>query len=261
MAKNFLVFQHTPWEGPGEFLLDVAKQHNVRLHLVKVWEKSIPEITFYDGLIILGGSPNIDQEKQYPFLQIEKQTIRQAIKADMPCFGICLGHQLLADALGAQVGKNFRPSVGFINGYLTHDGRRHPLFKDMPTTLSLFKWHGQAVLEPLPKHIEVLATSADCQIEAIAFADHPHIIGVQSDNHAAAPKDVAFWLEKDAKWLASLSDPLPDPAKIIADAKMLAQDSREQFTLLFKNWLSLQPRKKTVRRKKRKQIPLERELM
>jgi len=261
MAKDFLVIQHTPWEGPGEFLLDVVKQNNLRLHILKVWEQSIPEITSYDGLIILGGSPNVDQEKQYPFLKCEKQMIRQAIKADMPCLGICLGHQLLADALGAQVGKNFRPSVGFINGYLTHDGRQHPAFKDMSTTLSLFKWHGQAVLEPLPKHIEVLATSADCQIEAIAFADHPHIIGVQSDNHAAAPKDVAFWLEKDAKWLASLANPLPDPAKIIADAEIRAQVSREQFTLLFKNWLTLQPGKKTVRRRKPKQTLSERELL
>jgi GMP synthase-like glutamine amidotransferase len=261
MAKNFLVFQHTPWEGPGEFLLDVAKRHNIRLHILKVWDQSIPEITSYDGLIILGGSPNVDQEQQYPFLRSEKQTIRQAIKADMPYLGICLGHQLLADALGAQVGRNFRPSVGFINGYLTHAGRRHPVFKDLPATLSLFKWHGQAVFEPLPKHIEVLATSADCQIEAIAFADHPHIIGVQSDNHAASPKDVAFWLEKDAKWLASLSDPLPDPAKIIADAELQAQASREQFILLFKNWLTLQPRKRTVHRNKREQILPEREFL
>jgi len=254
MATNLLVFQHTPWEGPGEFLLEAAKRHNLRLHILKVWEQSIPEILSFDGLIILGGSPNVDQEKQFPFLRDEKLAIRQAIRADMPCLGICLGHQLLADALGAQVGGNFRSSVGFINGYLTHDGRRHPIFKDMPTTLTLFKWHGQAVLEPLPKHIEVLATSADCQIEAIAFAGHPHIVGVQSDNHAAAPRDVAFWLEKDAKWLASLSDPLPDPAKIIADAEMRTQVSREQFTLLFKNWLTLQPREKTVRLKKRKQI-------
>ena len=261
MAKNFLVFQHTPWEGPGEFLLEGVKRHNIRLHIVKVWEQSIPEITSYDGLIILGGSPNVDQEKQYPFLKSEKRSIRLAIEDDLPCLGICLGHQLLADALGAQVGRNFRPSVGFINGYLTHDGRQHPVFKDMPTTLSLFKWHGQAVLEPLPKHIEVLVTSADCQIEAIAFADHPHIIGVQSDNHAAAPKNVAFWLEKDAKWIASLSDPLPDPAKIIADAEMRAQASREQFMLLFNNWLALQKRKKTARRNKRKAILPERELM
>lgn len=261
MAKNFLVFQHTPWEGPGEFLLAVAKRHNVRLDILKVWTHAIPEITSYDGLIILGGSPNLDQEQQYPFLRREKQTIRQAIKADMPCFGICLGHQLLADALGAPVGRNFRPSVGFINGYLTHAGRRHPAFKNMPATLSLFKWHGQAVLEPLPKHIDVLATSADCQIEAIAYAGHPHIIGVQSDNHAAAPKDVAFWLKKDAKWLASLPDPLPDPAKIIADAELHTQASRDQFMLLFKNWLALQPRKKTVRRKKRKQIQPETELL
>ena len=45
MARNFLVFQHTPWEGPGEFLLTAANRHNIQLHIVKVWEQSIPEIT------------------------------------------------------------------------------------------------------------------------------------------------------------------------------------------------------------------------
>ena len=126
MAKNFLVFQHTPWEGPGEFLLAAANRHNIHLHIVKVWEQPIPEITSHDGLIVLGGSPNVDQEKQYPFLHEEKKIIRQAIKTDMPYLGICLGHQLLAEALEAKVGPNFMTSVGFINGYLTHDGRRHP---------------------------------------------------------------------------------------------------------------------------------------
>jgi hypothetical protein len=73
MPRNFLVFQHTPWEGPGEFLLTAANRHNIQLHIVKVWEQPIPEITSYDGLIVLGGSPNVDQEKQYPFLQNEKK--------------------------------------------------------------------------------------------------------------------------------------------------------------------------------------------
>jgi GMP synthase-like glutamine amidotransferase len=255
MAKDFLVFQHTPWEGPGKILVEVAYRHKLQLHIVKVWEQSIPEIASYDGLIVLGGSPNVDQEKQYPFLHDEKRAIRQAIKADMPYLGICLGHQLLADALEAKVGQNFKTSVGFINGYLTHDGRRHPVFKDMAATLSLFKWHGQAVLEPMPKHIEVLATSVDCQIEAIAFAGHPHIVGVQSDNHAAAPEDVSFWLEKDAKWLASLPAPLPDPARIIADAKIHARANREQFGLLFKNWLALQQRKQKLHTVKGKRAP------
>lgn len=260
MTKNFLVFQHTPWEGPGEFLLAAANRHNIRLHIVKVWEQPIPDITAYNGLIVLGGSPNVDQEKQYPFLLNEKQTIHRAIKANMPYLGICLGHQLLADALDAKVGPNFRTSVGFINGYLTHDGRQHPVFRNLPATLSLFKWHGQAVLEPLPKHIEVLATSADCQIEAIALAGHPHIIGVQSDNHAAAPGDVAFWLKKDAKWLASLSATLPDPAKIIGDAELHAKANREQFGQLIKNWLAQQPLEKTTHRTKHKTASPSKEL-
>ena len=56
---------------------------------------------------------------------------------------------------------------------------------------------------------------------------------------------VAFWLKKDAKWLASLPAPLPDPAKIIADAETHTKSNREQFALLFKSWLAQHPRKKS----------------
>lgn len=239
MGTRLLVLQHTAWEGPGEFLVSAARKFKVALEVVKVWKGSLPDAQGYDGLLVLGGGPNVHQEEQYPFLKGEKSFIRQAIAADKPYLGFCLGHQLLADALGAKVGPNFCTSVGFVQGHLTHDGREHPVFKGFDKTFPLFKWHAQTVLEPLPKHLTVLMTSAACQVEALSVTGRPHIVGVQFDNHAASLADVARWLHKDQKWLSSLVDQDINPAAIISEAKRLEKKMARWFEKFFANYLRL----------------------
>ena len=103
----------------------------MQLDIVEVWHEPIPDIGSYDGLVVLGGTPNVDQGETYTFLKAEKDVICRAIKEDMPYLGFCLGHQLLAEALDAKVGPNFCRSVGFIQGQITKDGGRHPIFHDI----------------------------------------------------------------------------------------------------------------------------------
>ena len=239
MAGKIIVFQHNPWEAPGKYLVSAAKDYKITLDIIRVWEEKIPPLKGYMALIVLGGGPNVDQEHIYPFLTEEKKVIRKAIDLDMPYLGFCLGHQLLADALGAKVGINYRPSIGFIEGFLTHDGRNHPAFKKLPQHLPFFKWHGQAVQEPLPGHINILATSSECQVEAISVHERPHILGLQFDNHAASPDDVKTWLAMDANWLASLNGLEINPAAMIEEAEKKQATMKKQFTKLFDNFFAL----------------------
>ena len=237
MTKRFLVFQHMFWEGPGIHLIRSAEKYDARLDVVEVWHKPIPDTASYDGLIVLGGSPNVDQEKEYPFLKNEKQIIRRSLEADKPYLGFCLGHQLLADALGAKIGSNFCRSVGFITGYLTKDGCRHPLFNGMPRSFPLFKWHAQTVLQPMPKEIEVLAASAECQVEAISVKDRPYIVGLQFDNQATAVSDVKDWVKGDERWLSQ--PPSIDISALLKDAEKHEALMSEQFELIFSNYMNL----------------------
>jgi GMP synthase-like glutamine amidotransferase len=239
MARKVIVFQHNPWEGPGQFLLSAVKSNRIKLDIIRVWEENIPEIKNYAAMIVLGGGPNVNQEDIYPFLAREKKMIRKAIAQDIPYLGFCLGHQLLADVLGAKVGPNFHTSLGIIEGFLTHDGRHHPAFKDLPQHLPLFKWHSQAVQEPVPGHISILATSAECQVEAISLHSRPHILGLQFDNHAADPENVRKWLTMDSKWLATLKDMTFNPAALLEDAEKNRKTIRKQFIKLFDNFFSL----------------------
>ena len=186
---------------------------------------------------MLGGGPNVDQEKEYPFLRAEKDVIRRSLEADIPYLGFCLGHQLLADALGADVGPNFCPSVGFIQGRVTHEGHTHPVFHGIPKDLTLFKWHGQAVLPPVADHIKVLVTSSECEVEAISVDDKPYILGLQFDSHAASAVDAKKWLEGDQEWLSQTSG--VDAEAILQDAQTHEAIMGEQFKVFFNNYIRL----------------------
>jgi GMP synthase-like glutamine amidotransferase len=226
-----------PWEGPGIHLIQSAKRWGVQLEVIEVWRKPIPELAPYDGLIVLGGEPNVSQEEKYPFLKPEKVAIRRSIEEDRPYLGFCLGHQLLADALGANVGDNFCRSVGFIEGQVTREGSHHPLLQRLPQTFSIFKWHAQAILPPVPKHIEVLVTSPECLVEAISITHRPHIVGLQFDNHAATCANVTKWLEEDSNWLSH--SPSVNPSKVLADATLLEKSVGAHFNILFGNFMKL----------------------
>ena len=239
MARKVIVIQHNPWEGPGQFLLYAAKQHKIKMDIIRVWKEKIPAVNGYTAMIVLGGGPNVDQEHIYPFLTEEKLTIKKVIAEDIPYLGFCLGHQLLADVLGAKVGPNFQASLGYIQGFLTQAGKSHPVFKGLPQNMPLFKWHSQAVQEPLPGHIAILATSAECQVEAISLHGRPHILGLQFDNHAAAPENVKNWITMDSKWLATIQDRVVNAAILLEDAQKHQATIQVQFTKLFDNFFSL----------------------
>ena len=237
MAERFLLVQHMSWEGPGVHLLRAAARLGVQFHGVEVWHRSIPDPSRFDGMVVLGGSPNVDQEVEYSFLKAEKAAIRWVIEAGKPFLGFCLGHQLLGHVLGARVGPNSCRSVGFTEGRLTAAGRGHPLFHGLPDRFPLFKWHGQAVLGPLPEHLEVLVTSPDCEMEAISLKGKPYVVGLQFDNHAASRVDAAAWLEGDRDWLSQ--PPEVDPALVLREAERLQELMGAQFEIFFGNFISL----------------------
>jgi GMP synthase-like glutamine amidotransferase len=234
MTKKFLVFQHSPHENVSLLLRKCSSKHDIELHTVEIWHKATPDISKYDGLIVLGGTPNIDQEDTYPFLQYEKILIQRALDADMPYLGFCLGHQLLADAFGATVGPNSSKSVGFIPGHLTKSGYHHPVFQGIPSPFPLFKWHEQAILPPLPKEIEVLVTSEQCSVEAISIVQRPHIIGLQFDNYAATLAQIKKWIQADNERLIQGS---VDTRALLHDAKENASAIAKHFKILFENYI------------------------
>lgn len=224
------------WEGPGQHLRGSLKEAKVSYRVWEVWHEPMPPLDPFAGLIVLGGSPNVDEEEQFPYLRPLKARIKEVIAGGRAYLGFCLGHQLLAQVLGCRVGPLPKKSVGFITGELTPAGLAHPAFAGLPQRLELFKWHGQGVLPPLPPGLSILAHSPAAPVEALALAGHPRVVGLQFDNHAAAP-DVAKWLKHDGDW--ALSGTGVDPAALVAAARRQEAAMGQEFRRFMENFLRL----------------------
>lgn len=235
-GPTFLIVQHMDWEGPGQHLLAALGGAGVAHRVLEAWHEPMPAATEFAGLIVLGGSPNVDEEDRFPYLAPLKAAIRQVIAAGGAYLGFCLGHQLLGHVLGCRVGPLPRKSVGFITGEMTPEGLAHPAFQGFPARPNLFKWHGQGVLPPLPPGINILARSAAAPVEALGLAGNPKVLGLQFDNHAG-PADVEKWLKFDANW--ALSGSGADTAAIAATARLQEAEMGREFRGFMDNFLHL----------------------
>ncbi len=168
---HLLVFQHIAIEHPGIFR-DFFRDDGVRWTAVELDEgEPIPELRDFDALWVMGGPMDTWEEDAHPWLIPEKTAIRRAVtELNMPFLGICLGHQLLADALGGSVGPMAEAEVGILDVQLTEDDIGDPLFAGMPETGKCLQWHGAAVLEP-PPGARVLVRSPACAVQAIGIGE------------------------------------------------------------------------------------------
>jgi GMP synthase-like glutamine amidotransferase len=169
--KCILVFQHLRIEHPGIFR-DFFKEDNFDVVTVELDEgESIPELTNFDALWVMGGPQDVWQEDRYPWLIGEKAAIRKAVsELKMPYMGICLGHQLLADALGGEVGTGDNTEVGIMQIHKTEAGKQSPFLNNMSDTMNCLQWHA-AEVKSAPNGMDVLAYSDQCGIQSLSIGN------------------------------------------------------------------------------------------
>jgi GMP synthase (glutamine-hydrolysing) len=235
-GKKILIVQHLDWEGPGGHLLAALADARLEFEVAEVWHQPLPALEPFAALMVLGGSPNVDEEEAFPYLKPLKALIRDVIGSGRAYLGFCLGHQLLSHVLGCQVGPLPRKSIGFVTGHLTSQGQAHPVFQGLPAEFTLFKWHGQGVSLPLPPGLEILAASPAAPVEALGIAGNPRVLGLQFDNHANA-RDAAKWLEHDHEW--ALAGSGVDPKALLAQAPREEAVMGENFRRFMGNFFRI----------------------
>lgn len=109
----------------------------------------------YDAIVILGGPMAVYDNLAY--LQKEQELIRNAIKNETPLLGICLGSQLIAQAVGGRVYKGKKKEIGWYNVYLT-PASSNDIFRGFTNkAIRIFQWHGDTY--DLPANAKILAYS------------------------------------------------------------------------------------------------------
>ena len=162
---KFLVLQHINIEHPGIFL-KFMKEDNIQLDTIEMNEnEKIPNLDKYDAMIVMGGPMDTWQEETYTWLKIEKENIHNFVSIKKkPYLGLCLGAQLLSEAIGGKVKKMETPEIGVLNVSITDD---KSIFKGMGKNLKALQWHSYEVYD-LPKNSKILATSAACNVQAFS---------------------------------------------------------------------------------------------
>src|SRR5579872_5007615 len=197
---RFLVFQHVPHEHPG-LISGFAKENNIDLEIVELWRPySIPSVLDYDALIIMGGPMGVYEDSSaYPSKENEIKAIQEGL-GKVPMLGFCLGSELLAHALGANVYPNIQngkkvKEIGYYQLDLTEEGLKSPLFKNFTSPIEVLEWHGDAF--ELPKKSTLLATSPLCHNQAFSYKNAYGLLF----HFEFTPEMIAKQIEVDKTWI------------------------------------------------------------
>ena len=202
MIRRALAFQHMDDEPPGLFGRFLAAR-GVETDVVMLHRgEAIPSLAPYDFLLVMGGAMDVWETVSHPWLSAEIAAIREwTLQRNRPYLGVCLGLQLLAVAMGGEVGLARAAEVGFGKVELNALGHAHPLTRGMPSSFRIMQWH-HAEVTKLPAGAEVLASSAVSPVqimsvgrEIMATQFHGELTPALIDRWAQIPQYLE-WLDQ-----------------------------------------------------------------
>jgi GMP synthase (glutamine-hydrolysing) len=152
-GPTLLAIQHVPWETPHR-ILDACGGLRV-VTVAPLAGEPLPDHAEVSGAVVMGGPMNVDEVDRHPGLATERRWLAEAIRLEIPVLGVCLGAQLLARALGAEVRPGEGPEIGFAPVEI-HDPV-DPIVGPLAPSTTVLHWHGDVF--DLPPEARPLASS------------------------------------------------------------------------------------------------------
>lgn len=228
---NIHFIQHVSFEHPGNLLL-LARQHGFTCTFTKQFEATIyPSLNDIDILVIMGGPMGVYDEDNYSWMKNEKEFIKSAIAAGKKVWGVCLGSQLVAEALGAKVYPHTLKEIGWWPVQLVNED--NPFTKGLPAEFTTFHWHGDTY--DLPEGaIHIFKTGA-CANQG--FIVDNRVVALQF--HVEAMDDLILSMLAHAGNELQPAPYIQTEAYIKEQIPVWKEQQLKFITKLFENFLSL----------------------
>jgi GMP synthase (glutamine-hydrolysing) len=221
------IIMHESFESPAAIEI-WARKKDCTITYTRLYEGDIfPEECVFDFLIVMGGpqSPATTTE-ECPYFDAKQEIsfIKKAIDQKKIVFGVCLGAQLIGEALGARFEHSPNREIGVFPLTLTDDGKQDPIVGTFPETFNVGHWHGD--MPGLTPDSKVLAVSEGCPRQIVRYS--PTIYGFQC-HFEFTPKAIEAMIENNAHELEEHKD-LP---YIETPEQLHAHDYSEMNNILF----------------------------
>ncbi len=140
--KKVLFLQHGDVDKPG-LLAETLSTEGIGLEIFHAWrDGDFPVLQEFHALALGGGGQSAWEVEEHPYLETECRMIREAFRLGIPVLGLCLGAQLIARALGAEVRRAARKEIGFFPVELHPAGISDPIVGALPARFPATHWHG-----------------------------------------------------------------------------------------------------------------------
>lgn len=201
MSARLLVIQHTGTCPPGLLGKWLAEQGiDIDLRSGEAGDAIPADLSQHDGLMVMGGGMGANDDATSPWLTPTKDLIAATLIAEKPLLGVCLGHQLIATAVGGTSAPNPRGKARGLTAFNPNaDGLDDPLLSSAAAGSLGLQWNDD-VVDNLPDSTVVLASAPDGSVQAARFG--PRAWGVQF-HPEATPEIFRGWAEHratDAAW-------------------------------------------------------------
>ena len=228
--SHILIIQNDKFEGAGVFIR-LLSEREIPYSVIPGTQVNTKALSLqhYDALIILGGAQAVYELDVYPYLKQEIELCRHYIKRQKPIFGICLGGQILAAALGAAVKPNSQKELGWHELSLTDNAQNDALFAGHPPVSLAYHFHGDYF--ELPPHSVSLASSALTSCQAFRYGDRCY--GFQYHCEVDAPL-VEIMCRSNADYMTANGSNAED---VIDASSLHLQAYQQQCEPLLSRWL------------------------
>jgi len=166
---KILIITHASFERPGS-ILNWAKRNNHDVQEVKPYEgEAIPPAKQFDLIVMMGGPQSPLEIDQSPYLADEILMLKDAIHYKKRIVGICLGAQLISEALGAKTERSPNREVGCFALESLDFAKEDPIFGQLPKNIDVMHWHND--MPGMPQDAVLLAKSEGCPRQIYSFGD------------------------------------------------------------------------------------------